>query len=179
MDRAPRMDSVHVSIVGGDFGGRLAGARLTEAGVGGLRMVEKAADFGGTGYWNRCPGAACDIESHVYRTLLEETGYLPKRKYTTGEEILCYSREIAGRFGLYGDALFQTEVTALRWDQSAEPWAVETNRGDAIRSCRRRTPRTRPWRRCCGRSSSPTSRRWNRSADAPRNSWRTRRLRSL
>ena len=134
IDREPLTDEVNVVIVGGGFGGLLAGARLTEAGITGIRMIEKGGDFGGTWYWNRYPGAACDIEAYVYLPLLEETGYMPKRKFTTGEEILWYSQEIGRKYGLYDDVLFQTEVEALRWEESSQRWVVETNRGDAFRA---------------------------------------------
>ena len=133
-ERAPLTDEVNVVIIGGGFGGLLAGARMTEAGITGIRMIEKGGDFGGTWYWNRYPGAACDIEAYVYLPLLEETGYMPKRKFTSGEEILWYSQEIGRRYGLYKDALFQTEVTALRWQEAHGQWLVETNRGDAFRA---------------------------------------------
>ena len=133
-ERAPLTDEVNVVIIGGGFGGLLAGARMTEAGITGIRMIEKGGDFGGTWYWNRYPGAACDIEAYVYLPLLEETGYMPKRKFTSGEEILWYSQEIGRRYGLYKDALFQTEVTALRWQEAQGQWLVETNRGDAFRA---------------------------------------------
>ena len=75
--REPLTDEVEVVVIGGGFGGLLAGARLREAGVKDLRMIEKGGDFGGTWYWNRYPGAACDIESYVYLPLLEELGYVP------------------------------------------------------------------------------------------------------
>ena len=79
--RAPLTDTVDVVVIGGGFGGLLAGARLREAGVDDIRMIEKGGDFGGTWYWNRYPGAACDIESYVYLPLLEELGYMPVEKY--------------------------------------------------------------------------------------------------
>ncbi|HRD47346.1 MAG TPA: monooxygenase, partial [Caulobacter sp.] len=100
------------------FGGLLAGARLREAGVASLRMIEKGGDFGGTWYWNRYPGAACDIESYVYLPLLEEVGYLPVEKYTRAPEILNYCRKIGEHFDLYRDVCFQTEVTAMAWDEA-------------------------------------------------------------
>src|ERR1700740_2973073 len=74
LERAPLQDDVEVVVVGGGFGGLLAGARLREAGVDDIRIIEKGGDFGGTWYWNRYPGAACDIESYVYLPLLEEVG---------------------------------------------------------------------------------------------------------
>ena len=57
---------------GGGYGGLLAGARLREIGVESIRMIDKAGDFGGTWYWNRYPGAQCDIEAYVYMPLLDE-----------------------------------------------------------------------------------------------------------
>jgi cyclohexanone monooxygenase len=75
--RSPLHDEVEVLVVGGGFGGLLAGARLREAGVADIRIVEKGGDFGGTWYWNRYPGAACDVESYVYLPLLEELDFIP------------------------------------------------------------------------------------------------------
>ncbi len=134
IEREPLFDEVEVVVIGGGFGGLLAGARLRDAGVQSIRVIEKGGDFGGTWYWNRYPGAACDIESYVYLPLLEEVGYMPKRKYADGKEILWYSQEIARKYDLYKDACFQTEVTALRWDEPSERWIIETNRGDAMRA---------------------------------------------
>jgi cation diffusion facilitator CzcD-associated flavoprotein CzcO len=132
--RAALTDEVEVVVVGGGFGGLLAGARLREARLSDIRIIEKGGDFGGTWYWNRYPGAACDIESYVYLPLLEEIGYVPKEKYSRAPEILAHSRAIGEHFDLYRGALFQTEVTAMRWDEAAARWIVETNRGDALRA---------------------------------------------
>ncbi len=60
--RSPITDEVEVVIIGGGFSGLLAGARLSEAGVTDIRIIEAGGDFGGTWYWNRYPGAQCDIE---------------------------------------------------------------------------------------------------------------------
>ncbi|WP_374468921.1 flavin-containing monooxygenase [Phenylobacterium sp.] len=132
--RAPLTDEVEVLVVGGGFGGLLAGARLREAGIRDIRIVEKGGDFGGTWYWNRYPGAACDIESYIYLPLLEEIGYVPREKYSRAPEILEHSRAIGRHFGLYDNACFQTEVTEMRWDEDAARWIVKTNRGDAMRA---------------------------------------------
>ena len=132
--REPLTDEVDVVVIGGGFGGLLAGARLREAGVEGIRMIEKGGDFGGTWYWNRYPGAACDVESYVYLPLLEEIGYIPKEKYSRAPEILEHSRAIGRHFDLYRDACFQTEVTELRWDDGAMRWIVSTDRGDRMRA---------------------------------------------
>ena len=105
--REPVFDEVEFAVIGGGFGGLLMGARLREAGFESIRMVENAGDFGGTWYWNRYPGAMCDVESYVYLPLLEELGYIPKHKYSFAPEILEHSRNIGRHFRLYDDALFQ------------------------------------------------------------------------
>jgi cyclohexanone monooxygenase len=132
--RAPLTDEVEVAVIGGGFGGLLAGARLREAGVQDIRMIEKGGDFGGTWYWNRYPGAACDIESYVYLPLLEEVGYMPVEKYTRAPEILKYCGMIAEKFDLYRDVCFQTEVTDMSWDEDSRRWIIRTNRGDAMKA---------------------------------------------
>src|SRR5581483_3899140 len=98
--RPPVTDEVEVAIIGGGFGGLLVGARLREAGVRDIRLVEAAGDVGGTWYWNRYPGAMCDVESYVYLPLLEELGYIPRHKYSFAPEILEHSRNIARHYGL-------------------------------------------------------------------------------
>ncbi|MEM7140923.1 MAG: NAD(P)/FAD-dependent oxidoreductase [Actinomycetota bacterium] len=132
IERAPLADEVDVVVVGGGFGGLLAGARLADAGITDVRVIEKGGDFGGTWYWNRYPGAMCDIESYIYLPLLEETGFMPAEKYTKAKEILAHSRTIGEHYGLYDNALFQTEVTGATWDEDGRRWTVRTNRGDAI-----------------------------------------------
>jgi len=145
--RAPLADEVEVVVVGGGFGGLLAGVRLRQAGVESVRMIDPASDFGGTWYWNRYPGIACDIESYTYLPLLEELGYMPKQKYSDGDEILSHSQAIARKFDLYRDALFQTRVEDLSWDDASARWIVSTNRGDRIRAhyvCLATGPLNRP-----------------------------------
>jgi len=132
--RAPLTDEVDVALIGGGFGGLLAGARLRQLGVARVRIIEKGGDVGGTWYWNRYPGVACDIESYVYLPLLEELGSVPKEKYSRGAEILEHCRAIARKYDLYRDACLQTEVTEIRWDEGAARWIIATNRGDAMRA---------------------------------------------
>ena len=134
LTRAPLTDAVDVLIIGGGFGGLLAGARLREAGVQSIRIVEKGGDFGGTWYWNRYPGAQCDIESYIYLPLLEETGYIPKEKYSFAAEILAHARRIAEQYDLYRDACFQTQVKTIAWSEDECRWIVTTNRDDRIRA---------------------------------------------
>jgi cation diffusion facilitator CzcD-associated flavoprotein CzcO len=132
--RAPLYDEVDVAIIGAGFGGLLTGARLRDAGVEDIRLIDKAADVGGTWYWNRYPGIACDVESYVYMPLLEELGYIPTEKYAKGDEIFAHCRRIAEHYDLYRDACLQTEVTELRWDAMQRRWIVRTNHGDAMRA---------------------------------------------
>ena len=134
IERAPMTENVEVVVVGGGFGGLLAGARLKQAGIDDVRVIEKGGDFGGTWYWNRYPGAACDIESYVYLPLLEEVGYMPVEKYTRAPEILKHSRAIGERFDLYKGAIFQTEVNGIHWDETASRWTISTNRGDKLKA---------------------------------------------
>ena len=130
VEREPKTDHVTVAFIGGGFAGLVTGARIKEAGVDDVRIIEKAGDFGGTWYWNRYPGAMCDTASMVYMPLLEETGHMPSEKYAHAPEILEHSRRIGKHFGLYDHALFHTEVTDLEWDDSRSVWIVRTNRGD-------------------------------------------------
>ena len=132
ISRAPLTDTMDVVVIGGGFGGLIAAARLREAGVEKIRIIEKGGDFGGTWYWNRYPGAACDIESYIYLPLCEELNYVPKEKYTHASEILQHSRKIAEKYRLYDDACLQTQVTELVWDDDAAQWIIYTNRGDAM-----------------------------------------------
>ncbi len=133
--RDPITSDVQVTIIGTGFGGLLMGARLREAGYGSIRLIDKAGDVGGTWYWNRYPGAACDVESYVYLPLLEEMGnILPSTKYPFAPEILEHSRRIARHFNLYEDALFQTGIEELRWEESSNRWIVRTDRGDEFRT---------------------------------------------
>jgi cation diffusion facilitator CzcD-associated flavoprotein CzcO len=128
--REPLFDHVTVACIGGGFGGLITAARLREAGIDDVRVVDKAGDFGGTWYWNRYPGAQCDTASFVYMPLLEETGHMPTEKYAHAPEILEHCRRIGEQFDLYDGALFHTEVTALEWDPDGARWIVSTNRGD-------------------------------------------------
>ncbi len=128
--RAPKTDHVTFAFVGGGFAGLVTGARVAEAGIEDVRIIEKGGDFGGTWYWNRYPGAQCDTASMVYMPLLEETGHRPSEKYAHAPEILAQCKRIGVQFGLYRNALFHTEVTDLSWDESVTAWRIKTNRGD-------------------------------------------------
>ena len=127
-------DLVDVVIVGGGLAGLLTSVELRRAGVGDLRIIESGGDFGGTWYWNRYPGVACDCESLIYMPLLEEIGQIPSRKYAPGDEIRRHLCGIAEAFDLYEQALFQTRVTEVRWSDADSRWVVRTDRGDALRA---------------------------------------------
>ncbi|MCC6919794.1 MAG: NAD(P)/FAD-dependent oxidoreductase [Alphaproteobacteria bacterium] len=128
--REPKTDHVTFAFVGGGFAGLVTGARLVEAGVTDVRIVEKGGDFGGTWYWNRYPGAQCDTASMVYIPLLEETGHMPSEKYAHAPEILAQCQRIGTQYGLYENALFHTVVEDIRWDEAHKRWVISTDRGD-------------------------------------------------
>lgn len=131
-DRAPVTDHVTFAFIGGGFAGLVVGARLKQAGIESVRILDKGGDFGGTWYWNRYPGAQCDTASMIYLPLLEETGHRPSEKYVHAPEIREHCARIGRQFGLYENALFHTEVTALEWQADGARWLIKTNRGDAF-----------------------------------------------
>ena len=131
-EREPLTDHVDVVIVGGGFGGLLAAAHLREIGVKRIRLIDAAGDVGGTWYWNRYPGAACDVQSYISLPLLEELGAMPQHKYSFAPEIMEHSRRIARHFDLYDDACFQTGVTSMEWDDGESRWTVFTDRNDEM-----------------------------------------------
>lgn len=132
--RAAISEDLDVAVLGGGFTGILAAVQLKKAGVTTFRNLEQAGDFGGVWYWNRYPGIQCDNESYCYLPLLEETGFVPSKRFSDGREIQAHCVRIARQFGLYETALFHTQVTSLRWDESIQRWRVATNRGDEIRA---------------------------------------------
>ncbi len=131
-EREPLFDEVTVAFIGGGFAGLLTGAKLRQAGIDDVRIIEKGGDFGGTWYWNRYPGAQCDTAAFIYLPLLEETGHMPTEKYTHAPEILQHCKNIGAQFDLYDQALFSTEVTGLEWDDAAKRWIIRTDRGDKM-----------------------------------------------
>jgi cation diffusion facilitator CzcD-associated flavoprotein CzcO len=131
-ERPPLGDDVAVAVIGGGFAGLITGARLRQAGIDDFRIIEKGGDFGGTWYWNRYPGAQCDVESYVYLPLLEETSYIPTEKYARAPEILEHCRRIAQHFELYERSCLSTEVTGIEWDAARSRWTILTNRGDRM-----------------------------------------------
>ena len=132
--RDPLTDEVDVVVVGGGFTGLVTAARLIEAGVRDVRIIEKGGDVGGVWYWNRYPGIRCDVDSYIYLPLLEEIGTVPSEKYSAGAEILDHCQAIAKRYDLYSNGCFQTQVTSISWDDAESRWTVRTDRNDAIKA---------------------------------------------
>ncbi len=125
-------EELNVVVMGGGFSGLCTSGRLREAGVEKVRVIETGGDFGGTWYWNRYPGAQCDIESYIYLPMLEELGTMPTLKYSFGPEIFAHAQAIGRHFDLYRNALFQTQVTGLHWNADRKRWLVTTSRGDRL-----------------------------------------------
>ena len=134
IDREPINDTVEVLFIGGGFSALLTSARLREVGVESIRIVERGADVGGTWYWNRYPGVACDVVAYDYLPLLDEMNYVPTRHYARGDEIFAHCRAIATKYNLYELAVFQTTVTSTIWHEAEQMWHVTTDRGDCMRA---------------------------------------------
>lgn len=134
LPRDPITRDTYVAVVGAGWAGLLTAVSLLKEGVDDVTVIDKAADFGGTWYWNRYPGIACDTESYLYLPLLEETGYVPSMRYSPGDEILEYAASIAKYWNLYDSAVFQARVEEVAWDDAMLRWIVTTDRGDEIRA---------------------------------------------
>jgi len=132
--REPINDTVEVLFIGGGFSALLTSARLREVGVESIRIVERGADVGGTWYWNRYPGVACDVPSYDYLPLLDEMDYVPKHRYARGDEIYGHCQAIAKRYDLYKLAVFQTTVTSTAWNEAEQMWHLTTDRGDHMKA---------------------------------------------
>ena len=127
-------DECEILVVGAGFGGLLLWHKLSQAGFKDVRFCEKGGDVGGTWYWNRYPGIACDVESYSYLPLLEEMEYIPSMKFASGFEILEYCQNMARKFRFYDHCLFHTTVETTTWDEESGRWIVETDRGDRMRA---------------------------------------------
>ncbi|MBP9035076.1 MAG: hypothetical protein KBG29_14335, partial [Pseudomonadales bacterium] len=132
--RDPVSEDLEIAILGGGWSGILAGVELKRAGIGDFRNIDHAGDFGGVWYWNRYPGLQCDNDAYCYLPLLEETGFMPSKKFTDGWEIRGYAQSIARKYALYDKALFHTMINALRWDEGIKRWRIGTKQGDDIRA---------------------------------------------
>jgi len=131
-DRQPINDAVEVLFIGGGFSALLTSARLREKGVESIRIVERGGDVGGTWYWNRYPGVACDVVGYDYLPLLDEMDYVPVNHYSRGPEIFAHCQAIAKKYDLYDLAVFNTTVTSTIWDEEEGLWHITTDRGDKM-----------------------------------------------
>jgi len=127
-------DECEILVVGAGFAGLLLWYKLQKAGFKDVRFCEKGGDVGGTWYWNRYPGIACDVEAYSYLPLLEEMGYIPSMKFAGGFEIMAYCQKMAEKFSFYDHCLFHTTVEKTQWDEDQGRWRVFTDRGDEMKS---------------------------------------------
>ena len=122
-----------VVIVGAGFSGLYMLHRVRELGLS-VRLYEAGQGVGGTWYWNRYPGARCDIESVEYSysfsdELQQEWQW--SERYASQPEILRYLNHVADRFNLRQDIQLDTRVTAAAFDETSSGWNIETDRGAA------------------------------------------------
>ena len=134
MEQLRTVSETDVVIVGAGFSGLYAHYRLRALGLS-LTGFEAGPDVGGVWYFNRYPGARCDVESLDYcysfsPELLDEWRW--SERYATQPEILSYIEHVAQRFDLRRDIAFDTRVVSARFDEAAERWIIETNRGHRV-----------------------------------------------
>jgi cyclohexanone monooxygenase len=127
-------DGFDVVVVGAGFAGMYMLHCLRKLGLR-VRVIEAGSGVGGTWYWNRYPGARCDIESMQYSysfsdELDQEWNW--SEKYSPQPEILAYANHVADRFDLRRDIAFNTRVVAARFDEDAARWQVETDTGETL-----------------------------------------------
>jgi cation diffusion facilitator CzcD-associated flavoprotein CzcO len=132
IERDSMTADVDVAVIGAGMSGVVVGAKLRDAGVERVVLIDRAGGIGGTWYWNRYPGVMCDIESYIYLPMLEELDYIPTQRYASGEEIRLHLQAIADTFDLVSDALFHTGVMRSAWDEQAARWRISTDRGDEV-----------------------------------------------
>jgi len=125
-------NEIDVLVVGAGFGGLYLLHRFRALGVSSV-AVEAGSDVGGTWYWNRYPGARCDIESMEYSFSFDEAlqqEWHWSERYAAQPEILAYARHVADRFDLRRDIRFDTRVLGALWDDATGRWSVRTDAGD-------------------------------------------------
>ena len=134
VEREPVTEDVDVAVIGAGMSGVVMGAKLRDAGLRRIMLIDKAGGIGGTWYWNRYPGVMCDVESYIYMPMLEEMNYVPTTRYAFGDEIRRHLDAVATKYGLVDDALFHTGVDTSEWDESLSRWVIRTDRGDEVRA---------------------------------------------
>src|SRR3954454_12982099 len=135
--RSGKTQQVDVAVIGGGFAGLYLLHRLRKAGFTTIAL-EEADDVGGTWYWNRYPGARCDIQTIDYSYSFDpelERAWTWSEKYATQPEILRYLGFVADRYDLRRDIRFGTKVTSATWDDATERWLLTTSNGADV-SCR-------------------------------------------
>ncbi|MET0370354.1 MAG: NAD(P)/FAD-dependent oxidoreductase [Sphingobium sp.] len=128
------MQKADAVIVGAGFAGLYMLYKLRQQGLEAIGF-EAGTDVGGTWYWNRYPGARCDVDSIEYSFSFDaelEQEWRWKERYATQPEILSYLSHVADRHDLRKDFRFETRVTAATFDDVAQRWTVETDRGDRV-----------------------------------------------
>ena len=122
-------------VIGAGFAGLYALHKLRDQLGLSVRVYEAASDVGGTWYWNRYPGARCDIESvHYSYSFSEELqqDWEWSERFAGQPEILRYLNHVADRFDLRKDIWFDTRVNSMVWDDDASLWRVGTELGDTV-----------------------------------------------
>src|SRR5690242_2706393 len=127
------MAELSAIVVGAGFSGICAGIELRRAGIEDFVILEKADAIGGTWRDNHYPGAACDIESHLYSFSFEPN---PRwsRTFAEQREILAYLEHCADKYGIRSRIRFDTAVTAASFDERAGLWTVTTSDGKTLRA---------------------------------------------
>ena len=134
MERAPIGGEVDAVVVGAGFGGMYMLHKLRELGVS-VQGFEAGSDVGGTWYWNRYPGARCDVPSLFYSYTFDEglqKDWRWSEKYAAQPEILAYANHVADRFDLRPLIAFETKVLSAHFDEAADRWRIVTDRGDEL-----------------------------------------------
>ncbi len=127
-------ETFDVVIVGAGFAGLYMLHRMHETGRS-ARVIEAGGDVGGTWYWNRYPGARCDVESMEYSYSFDEDlqqEWEWKERYSAQSEIEEYAQHVADRFDLRKDIQFDTRVTSAHYDEAAQRWTVTTDQNDTF-----------------------------------------------
>jgi cyclohexanone monooxygenase len=133
-NNVPNVETHDVVVVGAGFAGMYMLHRLRGQGLS-VRVYEQGGDVGGTWYWNRYPGARCDVESMQYSysfsdKLQQEWDW--SERYAPQPEILRYANHVADRFDLRGDIQLNTRVDRAIFDESANSWSVATSDGQTV-----------------------------------------------
>ena len=132
--RAPLASKYDAVIVGAGFAGLYRLPRLRAFGLT-ARIVERGSGVGRTWYWNRYPGARCDVVSMEYSYQFSaelQQDWVWSERYATQPEILRYVNHVADRYALRGDIQFNTKVIAANFDESLARWQSETDQGDHV-----------------------------------------------